>query len=331
LTSKHHEGFTNWRSPQSWNWNSVDDGPHQDNVLLVGNAMRAVGLHFGLYFSLFEWFNPLYLADKATGGSSTVYVNTTMTPQLHDIVNTYLPEVIWSDGDWEMNDYYWGSRDFLAWLYNSSPVKDVVVTNDRWGAGDSCKHGGFWTCDDRYNPGHVLPHKWENCLTLDENSWGYRRNADVWNYMTIEDLLFQLASTVSCGGNMLLNAGPTSDGRIAPIMEERLLQIGSWLDINGPSIYYTMPWRVQNDTVASNVWYTAAKNGTAIYAIVLGYPAGGNLVLDAPIAGSGATVSILGYPGRVNWSFGPLLNVQFPSPAVMKSKWAWVLQLINFK
>ena len=30
LTSKHHEGWTNWRSNVSWNWNSVDNGPHRD-------------------------------------------------------------------------------------------------------------------------------------------------------------------------------------------------------------------------------------------------------------------------------------------------------------
>ena len=34
-----------------------------------------------------------------------------------------------------------------------SPVKDSVVTNDRWGQGVMCKHGGFLTCSDRYNPG----------------------------------------------------------------------------------------------------------------------------------------------------------------------------------
>ena len=32
LTSKHHEGWTNWRSNVSWNWNSVDNGPHRDLV-----------------------------------------------------------------------------------------------------------------------------------------------------------------------------------------------------------------------------------------------------------------------------------------------------------
>jgi len=34
------------------------------------------------------------------------------------------------------------------------------------------------------------------------------------------------SSLHSCGGNLLLNVGPTHDGRIMPIFEERLLEIG---------------------------------------------------------------------------------------------------------
>ena len=32
LTSKHHEGFTNWPSKYSFNWNSMDVGPNRDLV-----------------------------------------------------------------------------------------------------------------------------------------------------------------------------------------------------------------------------------------------------------------------------------------------------------
>ncbi len=39
------------------------------------------------------------------------------------------------------------------------------------------------------------------------------------------------------GGNLLLDIGPTADGRIPPIMQERLLQIGDWLGKNGAAIY----------------------------------------------------------------------------------------------
>ena len=37
LTSKHHEGFTNWPSRYSWNWNSFDVGPNKD---LVGKKLQ---------------------------------------------------------------------------------------------------------------------------------------------------------------------------------------------------------------------------------------------------------------------------------------------------
>ena len=69
---------------------------------------------------------------------------------------------------------------------------------------------------------------------------------------------------------MLLNVGPSHDGRIMPIFEEILLQIGlnchnccvidvtvvtgQWLEINGGCIYNSVPWTHQNDTVSSFVW-----------------------------------------------------------------------------
>jgi len=293
LTSKHHEGFCNWPSAQSWNWNSMDVGPHQDNVALVTNAVRKAGLKMGLYHSLFEWFNPLYLADRANGGKTTIYVNNTLMPQLMDIVNSYQPEIIWADGDWEMSSDYWNSREFLAWLYNESPVADSVVVNDRWGSDAECLHGGYYTCNDRYNPGKLIKHKWENCLTIDEHSWGYRKNADIADMLTIQDLLATLASTVSCGGNMLLNVGPTAEGMIIPVFAERLLQIGQWLEVNGDSIYSTIPWRAQNDT-AANVWYTQNRDGT-VYAILLSWPNNNRVLLTEPNTTSQTGVYMLGY------------------------------------
>lgn len=74
----------------------------------------------------------------------------------HFQVKTYLPEIIWTDGEWETEDDYWLAKEFLAWLYNESPVKDTVVVNDRWGSNTLGKHGGYLTCADRYNPSTVV-------------------------------------------------------------------------------------------------------------------------------------------------------------------------------
>lgn len=60
-------------------------------------------------------------------------------------------------------------------------------------------------------------------------------------------------------GNLLLNIGPTSDGMIPPLYEERLLQIGQWLSVNGESIFNSTPWlNCQNDTQNPHLWYDPA-------------------------------------------------------------------------
>ena len=72
--------------------------------------------------------------------------------------------------------------------------------------------------------------------------------------MTIEEVLREIVITVSTGGNALVNVGPNRHGKIPPIFQERLQQMGSWLKVNGEGIYASIPWKYQNDTVNSDVW-----------------------------------------------------------------------------
>ncbi len=77
----------------------------------------------------------------------------------------------------------------------------------------------------------LLPYKWESCYTIQKTSWGFDRTGDVSDYYSTTELLMQLVSTVSCNGNLLLNVGPTADGRIVPAFEQRLLEMGAWLEV----------------------------------------------------------------------------------------------------
>ncbi|XP_022643958.1 alpha-L-fucosidase-like [Varroa destructor] len=293
LTSKHHEGYTLWPSATSFNWNSRDVGPNKDLVGELAKAIRASGdLRFGLYHSLFEWFNPLYLRDKANLFSTQNFVKAKVGPELIDIVNTYKPDVIWSDGDWEATPEYWNSTHFLAWLYNDSPVKHTVLVNDRWGIGTGGKHGDFYNYADRYNPGELKYHKWENAMTLDKSSWGYRRNMSSDDVYSLHELLIVMAETISCNGNLLINVGPRADGIIDPIFEERLLQLGQWLHSNGEAIYESRPWTVQHDRLNANVWYTS-KYPMTVYAIVLALPTNDEVQLGALTSLSLGTNSVM--------------------------------------
>ncbi|CAF1685647.1 unnamed protein product [Rotaria magnacalcarata] len=337
LTSKHHEGFTMWPSKYSFNWNAMDVGPKRDLLGDLANAIRnRTDIVFGLYHSMYEWFHPLYLEDKKNGFKTQMFPFGKTLPELKEIVETYKPSVIWSDGDWEASDEYWNSTGFLAWLYNESPVRDTVVVNDRWGSGIPCQHGDFYTCSDHYNPGHLVTHKWENCFTIDKGSWGYVRTSSANDYLTIEEILYQIITTVSTGGNVLINVGPTSYGKIAPIFEERLRQMGSWLKVNGEAIYSSIPWKYQNDTVNKNVWYTSSKDKEFVYASLLDWQKNtSEILLGAPVSSSSTRVTLLGSDMvPLNWhpasaSGGIVIDVSNVKIYSLATDWAWVFKLEN--
>ena len=53
-------------------------GPKRDLVGELTAAVRGAGLHMGLYHSIFEWFHPLYLQDKANN-----FTTSRERPRLH--------------------------------------------------------------------------------------------------------------------------------------------------------------------------------------------------------------------------------------------------------
>ncbi|KAJ6655628.1 hypothetical protein lerEdw1_004980 [Lerista edwardsae] len=331
LTSKHHEGFTNWGSKVSWNWNSVDTGPHRDLVGDLGKALKQRRIHYGLYHSLYEWFHPLYLADKKNVFKTQDFVLEKTMPELYELVLRYKPDLIWSDGDWEAPDTYWNSTSFLAWLYNDSPVKDKVVVNDRWGFNTSCHHGGFYNCQDKFAPGKLPDHKWEMCTSIDKMSWGYRSGMRIGEIMTEAEIITELVQTVSYGGNYLLNVGPTKEGVIAPIFQERLQALGKWLKTNGEAIYETQPWKVQKENSTNYIWYTS--KGNVVYAIFLRWPDDCVLNLQSPVSSASTKVTLLGFSTPLKWKATPDkgLQVNLPSatPSLVEETYGWTLKLLG--
>jgi alpha-L-fucosidase len=356
LTSKHHDGFCLWPSKEAnrdWGfpWNAKDVGPKRDLLGDLFKAVRKTSVHAGMYYSLYEWYNPIWKADKSK------YAIEHAWPQMKDLINTYKPDVFWTDGDWDASDSVWKSKEFLAWMYNESPVKDKVVTYDRWGGDVRFHHGAVFTPE--YQPNvDFEDHYWEESRGMGY-SYGYNRAEDAWDYNSAQSLVLHLIDKVSRGGNFLLDIGPDSHGKIPPIMEERLLQIGEWLKINGEAIYNTVRWKVpaqwsegRRDYHAKGgdvmlkltvdpdpgyavkeIFYTYNANTNSLYAIFPKYPSGGKLVIKDMTLPANTTISFLSTKENVLWKQeGANVVVELPQydPNKIKTPYAYVLKISNF-
>jgi len=140
------------------------------------NAVRAKGLKMGFYYSLYEWYNPLWLSDKPR------FVAEHLFPQFKDVVTRYQPSIIFSDGEWDLPSAEWRSPELLAWLFNESAVKDEVVRQRSLGKDCRHKHGGYWTTE--YTPGMAdTAHPWEESRGMGF-SYGYNRAERLEHYRT---------------------------------------------------------------------------------------------------------------------------------------------------
>ncbi|MEE4116262.1 MAG: alpha-L-fucosidase [Marinilabiliaceae bacterium] len=271
LSSKHHDGYCLWptKSPYKKDWNSMTVGPHRDIVGELTNAVRAQGMKMGLYYSIIEWestktgrtesgyFLPADHIEKYKIPDEE-YVDRHLIPQLKELVTNYKPSLLFADGgEWDYDDEYWKSRLFLSWLYNESPVKDEIVVNDRFAKGMPGKHGDYFSSE--YQDADIdQQHPWEESRGIG-GSYGYNRAENLDDYSSSKELIHELIDIVSRGGNLLLNVGPTSDGRIPVIQQQRLKDIGSWLGVNGEAIYGTRRSNIKADS-ESGIYFTKKEN-----------------------------------------------------------------------
>jgi len=354
LTSKHHDGYCLWPSKeadQSWGrpWSSTNSGPQRDLLGELTDAVRQTDLKMGIYYSLYEWFNPLYKADV------DLFVEKHMIPQFKDVVNRYAPSVIFSDGEWDHPYTTWKSTELLTWLYNESPCKDDVVINDRWGKNSRHQHGAYYTTE--YGSG--MPNAdtpWEENRGM-AHSFGYSRTENLADYNTSQEFVYMLIDIVSRGGNFLLDIGPTADGRVPVIMQERLQDIGDWLKVNGEAIYGTFPYKrtcqwtegdiaeekrgrykikydvlkltVQPDPGCATKEIFFTQKDSTLYCICPVFPDGSLTVTNLALPAS-ARITMLGSDAQIKWKqTGDHVALKMPglNPSKMPCQYAWTFKV----
>ena len=345
MVSKHHDGYCLWPNKEASNsfgmpWNSVESGPNRDLVGDLTKGVRAQGLKMGFYYSIWDWFNPYWPREQqnvlreeisqsdysdeeieASKAGLSKYIREVMYPQFKQLVTDYQPALIFSDGDWWMNDDLWETKPLLAWLFNTAPIKDEVVINDRWGQVRG-EHGGYFTTE--YGSGFSgISNPWEENRGIGM-SFGINRIENIDDYRTEKELIFLFVDLVSRGGNLLLNVGPNADGTIPVIMQERLIQIGNWLKHNGEAIYgtraykksaqwtkgprpeftdglplYEMTINPKPGNAHIEMWFTYKNN--ALYALTPGWPKNRKLTIKDLDLEDDVKVSMLSVDKALNY------------------------------
>lgn len=329
LVSKHHDGFTMYKSEFTPNWNSVDVGPHRDFCRELKDALDKTDVRFGVYHSVYEWYNPIYLRDPEE------YALKHLIPMLKELMEKYQPATLFTDGEWDHPYETWHSTEFLQWLYNESSVKDFIVPNDRWGKGTRGKYGGNFTTEygmvdgvpddniDGILDAYTRPN--EECRGIG-GSFGFNRIESPDDYLSSKELIHMLIDLVSKGSNFLLNVGPTADGRIPVIMQQKLFDMGDWLSVNGEGIYASRKYSASKD---ENIRYTRSKDSSAIYAFLLKFPFG-EVYLDevdyspelkCSLLGSDSEIKVSERNGKV------LLTFDAINPDEINSKYAYCFKI----
>lgn len=253
ITTKHHEGFTMFDS--DFTDYKITNTPYGKDIIKEWvEAFRNEGLGIGFYYSMIDWHHPEYTIDRVHPQSASsqqeydemnksrdmsVY-RTYLKNQVREILTNYgKVDILWLDysfpGQFGKGRDDWGSVELMKMVRTLQPG---IIVNDR---ADLKDFAGGWdfTTPEQFKvekwpeiDGKRIP--WETCQTF-SGSWGYYRDEHTWKDK--KQLLVLLIESVSKGGNLLLNVGPTARGTFDYRADNALAEMGEWMKVNSRAIY----------------------------------------------------------------------------------------------
>ena len=259
-----------------------------------------------------------------------------------EVVEKYHPDIMYFDWWIGQPSIRPNLTRFAAFYYNASLKygDHVGVINYKdWAIEE---HSAVLDLE-RGQLGDIRPLYWQTDTSISNKSWGYIKND---TFKSPQFVVQQLIDIVSKNGNLLLNIGPKPDGTIPDEVQQVLRDVGSWLAVNGDAIYGTRPWRVYgegptqvaagsfHDTDTAN--YTAedfrfTTKGNALYAIEMGWSAGGEAVIHSLGTTAGSqkveSVALLGSDAKIQArQEADGLHLQLPAQA--PGKYAYVFRVL---
>jgi alpha-L-fucosidase len=258
--AEHHDGFAMYDSSLT-RWNAKQMGPKRDLIGELAGAVRKQGLVFGLSYHRMEHHTFMYPAatiksDQFDPAYADFYgppipgdMDDANAPpgfqedwlaRCKELVDKYRPQLVYFDNGVNQRAYDPVKLRFAAFFYNRAREwrKDVSInTKDAAYLAGSIRD---YEKDVR-GPSNLLPDAapYQIDDVISDRSWGYVSDM---KYRSVGSIISELVDTVSKNGNLMLNISPMGDGSIPDAQQEILLEIGTWLAINGEGIYGTRPW-----------------------------------------------------------------------------------------
>ncbi len=289
LTAKHHEGFCLFDSKFT-DYKATNTPYGKDLIKEYVEAFRAEGLKVGFYYSLIDWHHPDYTIDRnhpQRQETDTAYARLNrgrdmnkyreyMKNQVRELLTNYGEiSIIWFDfsfpGKNGKGRADWDSENLLKLARSLQPG---IIVDDRLDLRDV--EGGW----DFTTPEQVKVAKWpemngkkifwETCQTF-SGSWGYYRDETSWK--SPAQLIELLVESVSKGGNLLLNVGPTARGTFDFRAQDRLKSMGEWMKYNSRSVYGCTA-APEGFTAPPNTLLTYNPVTKRLYIHLLAYPMG---------------------------------------------------------
>jgi alpha-L-fucosidase len=274
ITSKHHEGFALWDS-QLTDYKATNTPAGRDLIREWVDAFRGEGLKVGFYYSVIDWHHPDYTIDSRhphrdddwdefNKGRDIGRYADYLHGQVRELLTNYGKiDIMWFDfTPQEKSRADWRSEELVKLVHELQPE---IILNDRI---DYPESADFVT-PEQYQPKEWPTRNgkrvvWEACQTLN-GSWGYDR--DNLNWKSPEILIQLLIDSVSKGGNVLLNVGPTARGEIDPRARATLATLGEWTRVHGRSIYGATEAKFE-----APVDCRLTQNGNRLYIHVFNWP-----------------------------------------------------------
>ena len=304
FTAKHHEGFCMYDSKYT-DYKCTNTPAGRDLLRELVDAFRAEGLRIGIYYSLIDWHHPDFTVDilhprrkdknaeALNEGRDMKRYTKYMRDQVTELMTNYGKiDILWFDFSYteKMNPAYknignltgkgpldWEAEELIKTARSINP--EVIIDN-RTGLDQD-----IWT-PEQYQPDTWVKHKetgelvtWEACQTF-SGSWGYYRDEQTWKSPKM--LINLLVNSVSAGGNLLMNVGPTSRGYLDERAIKALDVFERWMKYNSRSIYNCTQAEPEFEA-PTGCRLTQSVDGKRLYLHIMDYPT--NFLIMRKMAG----------------------------------------------